>query len=74
MDCLEHIRGTKKSELLNDLPNIYNILKQEGKKINEDELDIYKFIINNYESIIKHKKKRNQKKSKNGKKNLFVTN
>ena len=64
LDCLEHIRGTKNSEILNDLPKINDILIQEGKNINEDEIEIYKEIINNYEIIIKHKKKRNPKKEK----------
>ena len=67
LDCLEHIRGTKNSEILNDLPKINDILIQEGKNINEDEIEIYKEIINNYEIIIKHKKKRNAKKEKNTK-------
>jgi len=67
LDYIEYIRGTKKSELLNDLPNIDNILIQDGKIINEDELNIYKNIINKYEAIIEHKKTRDKKskKSKN---------
>ena len=80
LDCLEHIRGTKNSEILNDLPKINDILIQEGKNINEDEIEIYKEIINNYETIIAHKKKRNakkikkRKKSENSKNSFFIVN
>ena len=69
LDCLEHIRGSKKSELLNDLPNVDNILIQDGKNINEDELNIYKNIINKYEAIIEHKKTRDKKSKKS--KNIY---
>jgi len=62
LDCLEHIRGTKNSELLDDLPNIDNIINNEGI-LDEDEINIYKDVINNYELIIEKKKdKKNQKK------------
>ena len=61
MDCLEHIRGTKKSELLNDLPNIYNILKNEKKNLSKYEIDNLKKFIMNYEQCINNKKKRNRK-------------
>ena len=43
------------------MPNIDNILIQDKKNINEDELNIYRYILNNYESIIEHKKTRNKK-------------
>ena len=74
VDCLKHIRGTKNSDLLNDLPNIDNILIQDKKNINEDELNIYRYILNNYESIIDIKKTRNKKKSKNSKNIHFLIN
>ena len=67
LDCLEHIRGTKNSELLDDLPNIDNIINNEGI-LNEDEINIYKDIINNYELIIEKKKKRRTKKTKKNEK------
>ena len=63
LDCLEHIRGTKNSELLDELPKIDDIINNEGI-LDEDEINIYKDAINNYELIIEKKKKRNQKKSK----------
>ena len=69
LDCLEHIRGTNNSELLDELPKIDDIINNEGI-LDEDEINIYKDVINNYELIIEKKKKRNQKKSKNIK-NLF---
>ena len=74
LDCLKHIRGTKYSDLLNDLPNIDNILIQDKKNINEKEINNYKYIINNYELIIEHKKARNKKKPKNNKNINFVIN
>ena len=66
--CLKHIRGTKNTELLNDLPKLDNILIQNEKNINEKEINNYKYIINNYESIIDIKKARKKKKTKNSKK------
>jgi len=74
LDCLKHISGTKYSDLLNDLPNIDNILIQDKKNINEKEINNYKDIINNYELIIEHKKARNKKKPKNNKNIHFVIN
>ena len=74
LDCLKHISGTKYSDLLNDLPNIDNILIQDKKNINEKEINNYKDIINNYESIIDIKKIRNKKKSKNSKNIHFMIN
>ena len=74
LDCLKHISGTKYSDLLNDLPNIDNILIQDKKNINEKEINNYKYIIYNYELIIEHKKARNKKKPKNNKNIHFVIN
>ena len=62
LDCLEHIRGTKNSELLDDLPKIDDIINNEGI-LDEDEINIYKDVINNYELIIEKKKKRRTKKN-----------
>ena len=74
VDCLKHIRGTKNTELLNDLPKLDNILKKKKKNINEKEINNYKDIINNYESIIDIKKTRNKKKAKNSKNIHFMIN
>ena len=74
VDCLKHIRGTKNTELLNDLPKLDNILIQNEKNINEKEINNYKDIINNYESIIDIKKTRNKKKAKNSKNIHFMIN
>ena len=63
LDCLEHIRGTKNSELLDELPKIDDIINNEGI-LDEDEINIYKDVINNYELIIEKKKKRRTKKTK----------
>ena len=67
LDCLEHIRGTKNSELLDELPKIDDIINNEGI-LDEDEINIYKDVINNYELIIEKKKKRRTKKTKKNKK------
>ena len=67
MDCLEHIRGTKNSELLDELPKIDDIINNEGI-LDEDEINIYKDVINNYEIIIEKKKKRRTKKTKKNEK------
>jgi hypothetical protein len=67
LDCLEHIRGTKNSELLDELPKIDNIINNEGI-LDEDEINIYKDVINNYELIIEKKKKRRTKKTKKNEK------
>ena len=67
LDCLEHIRGTKNSELLDELPKIDDIINNEGI-LDEDEINIYKDVINNYELIIEKKKKRRTKKTKKNEK------
>ena len=67
VDCLEHIRGTKNSELLDELPKIDDIINNEGI-LDEDEINIYKDVINNYELIIEKKKKRRTKKTKKNEK------
>ena len=61
LDCLEHIRGTKNSELLNGLSNIDNILINEKKNLSKFELDKLKKFIMNYEQCVKSKKQRNRK-------------
>ena len=67
VDCLEHIRGTKNSELLDEIPKIDDIINNEGI-LDEDEINIYKDVINNYELIIEKKKKRRTKKTKKNEK------
>ena len=67
LDCLEHIRGTKNSELLDEIPKIDDIINNEGI-LDEDEINIYKDVINNYELIIEKKKKRRTKKTKKNEK------
>ena len=67
LDCLEHIRDTKNSELLDELPKIDDIINNEGI-LDEDEINIYKDVINNYELIIEKKKKRRTKKTKKNEK------
>ena len=44
LDCSEHIRGTKNSELLDELPKIDDIINNEGI-LDEDEINIYKDVI-----------------------------
>ena len=44
LDSSEHIRGTKNSELLDELPKIDDIINNEGI-LDEDEINIYKDVI-----------------------------
>lgn len=64
LDCIEHIRGTKNSNLLTGLVKIEQMLEIEGKNLDADDIECYKYKINNYENIIRAKKRRNSYKTK----------
>ena len=55
-DCLEHIRGTKNNNLLNGLFKIDQMLENEGKNLNKDDIECYKETIKKYEKLINDKK------------------
>ena len=61
-DCLKHFRGSEKIVELDGINDLKDYLKSQ--KINDDEnyCTIFKYFINNYETIIKEKKSRNRTK------------
>ena len=66
LDCLEHIRGTKKFSELMGLMDKDAMLNYEEFKIDKDQSQTYEDYIYEYENIIKRKKSRNRN-SKNQK-------
>ena len=62
LDCLEHIRGTKNSELLNDLPKIDDMLKNESQSLKKYDLENIKKYVMYYEKFVKKKNPRKSKK------------
>ena len=64
LDCLEHIRGTKKFSELMGLMDKDAMLNYEEFKIDKDQIQTYEFYIYEYENIIKRKKSRNSKNQK----------
>ena len=61
-DCLKHFRGSEKIVELDGINDLKDYLKSQ--KINDDEnyCTIFKYFVNNYETIIKEKKSRNRTK------------
>ena len=68
LECIEHIRGTKNSNLLTGLVKTEQMLEFEGKKLDAYDIECYKATINKYEKIIRDKKPRKNYKSKKIKK------
>ena len=64
LDCLEHIRGTKNSELLDGLPKMDQILKNESKNLKNFDLNNIREIINHYEVRVEARKSRAKKSKK----------
>ena len=64
LDCLEHIRGTKKFSELMGLMDKDAMLNYEEFKIDKDHIQTYEDYIYEYENIIKRKKSRNSKYQK----------
>ena len=64
-DCLKHFRGSEKIVELDGINDLKDYLKSQ--KINDDEnyCTIFKYFVNNYETIIKEKKSRNRTKKIN---------
>ena len=65
LDCLEHIRGSKKFNELIGLMNMEKMLNYEEFKIDKNDIQLYEGFINTYEKIINEKKSRKPKKPKN---------
>jgi len=72
LDCIEHINGTKISELLNGLPTMEEMLKNEMKKLNGFDIDKLKNCIKNYKQKVTNKKPRKSKKLKKNKVYLTI--
>ena len=64
LDCLEHIRGTKNSELLDGLPKMEQILKNESKNLKNFDLNNIREIIEHYEDRVGERKSRAKKTEK----------
>ena len=71
LDCLKHINCTKTSELLNGLPTMEEMFKNEMKKLNGFDIDKLKGCFKEYEQKVKLKKPRKSKKAK--KNNIYWT-
>ena len=65
VDCLEHFRGSKKVKELEGIKNLKNYLKELKIKHDDNYCTIFKYFVNNFESIIKEKKSRIRNKKKN---------
>lgn len=68
LECIEHIRGTKNSNLLTGLVKTEQMVEFEGKNLDAYEIECYKATINKYEKIIRDKKPRNNYRTKKIKK------
>ena len=64
LDCLEHIRGSKKFSELMGLMNMDEMLNYEEFKIDKNDILLYKEHIIGYEKIINEKKSRDSKKAR----------
>ena len=64
LDCLEHISGKNNIEILNGLPLLDEIVKNEKEKLNGFDIDKIKYCFRNYESVVTKKNSRNPKKPK----------
>ena len=72
LDCIEHINGTNTSELLNGLPTMEEMLKNEMTKLNGFDIDKLKNCIKNYKQKVTNKKPRKSKKLKKNKVYLTI--
>ena len=65
LDCLNHINGVKTLDILNGLMKVDEILRYEEFKIDEDEINAYKYYFIHYEGRINDKKPRKSKNARN---------
>ena len=63
LDCLKHINGTKTSELLNGLPTMEEMFKNEMKSLSKYDFNNLKECFMKYEQIVRNKMPRKSKKS-----------
>jgi hypothetical protein len=60
LDCIKHINGNK-NILLDDFETIEEIILHKNKKFDNEDIEMYKYIILNYQTYTKNKKKRKSK-------------
>jgi hypothetical protein len=65
LDCIQHIRGTKNLELLEGIPKIEQILKDEKKNLKKLDLDNIKKVIKDYEDLVRERISREKRSKKN---------
>ena len=65
LDCIQHIRGTKNLELLDGLPKIEQILKDEKKNWKKLDLDNIKKVFKDYEDLVRERISREKRSKKN---------
>ena len=58
LDCLKHFRGSEKIVELDGINNLKDYLKNQVVGGGENYCTIFKYFINNFETIIKEKKSR----------------
>ncbi len=64
LDCLKHFRGSEKIVELDGINNLEDYLKNQIINDDENYCTIFKYFINNFETIIKEKKSRIRNKKK----------
>ena len=64
LDCLKHFRGSEKIVELDGINNLKDYLKNQIINDDENYCTIFKYFINNFETIIKEKKSRIRNKKK----------
>jgi len=64
-DCLKHFRGSENVEELEGINNLEDYINDKRKSNDEEYCTIFKYFVNNYETIIKEKKSRNRTKKIN---------
>jgi hypothetical protein len=58
VECLEHFRGSKKSEVLEGINNLEDYLKEKNFDDDKEYCILFKYFVNNFEKIILEKKQR----------------
>ena len=61
LDCINHINGTEKQPLLEGFETIEEIITNENKKFDKDDIELYKTIIGKYKDFIENKIPRKSK-------------
>ena len=62
VDCLKHFRGSEQIEALEGINNLDGYLKGQKNSNDKEYCALFKYFVNNFETIIKEKKSRNRSK------------